>query len=144
MTDTPPPARRASDDWLYGLKRIPNIFLYGDITFACVVLGMGMILWGVLGLLRPIDLQWFAAGFALEVAPWLWGVNHLLVGVGFIHVAVRHFPRGRCLLLGTYGAVAWTWIMMGRPSSSFSSGVTLNIIIVFMSMLIVQRSGAKK
>lgn len=138
---TTPPLRRANDGLFYALKRIPDILLYGDITFACTVLGFGMIMWGTFGLIRPIDLQWFAGGFAFEVAPWVWGFNSMAVGTGFIHVAVRHFPRGRCLLLGTYGAVVWTWVMMGRPNSSFSSGVTLNIIIVFMSMLVVQRSG---
>ena len=126
---------------LYPGKRIWHIIMHGNIEFACVVLGHGMVLWGLIGALHPSDLVWFASGFAFEVYPFVWAINHIAIGLGFIYVGTHYLPRWPCLLLGTYGAVVWTWIMMSRPSSSLSSGVTLNVIIVFMSMLIVQRSG---
>lgn len=142
--DPAPPVRplvlRAKWAW----EEFTGILMHSDIRFACVVLGLAMGMWACFGLVMRRDLEWFAMGFALEFSPWLWAVNHWVVGLGFIHVALHKLPKGRCLALGTYAAVVWGWIAMGRPASTFSSGVTLNIVIIFMAMLIVQRSGAKK
>lgn len=133
--------RRATDSFKAKLNRIQQILLEGDITFACVVLGMANILWGIFGLIYTPDIQWFAKGFALEFAPWVWALNHALAGLGFIHIAVHGFPKGRSLLFGSYVIMVWTWIAMGRPSATFSSGMTLNLVEILMGAIIVQRSG---
>lgn len=125
-------------------QRLSEILLDSDITFACVVLGFGAILWGIFGLIYPADLVWFAGGFALEVAPWFWGLNSMVVGYGFVHVALHNFPQGRCLMLGSYCIMCWTWIALGRPASSFSSGMTLNFVIIFMGALLIQRTGRRR
>lgn len=125
----------------YSTGRMADIALHGDITFAVMMLGACCILWGSIGLIHIPDLEWYAKGFAFEVAPWVWGINHIGFGVALIHLAVRKFPPGRSLLIGTYGVMCFTWVAMGRPSSSMSSGVTLNFILVFMSACVVQRSG---
>lgn len=123
------------------LSDIQHILTHGDARFAFVVLGLACIFWGVLGLVYTPDIQWFAKGFALEVAPWLWGLNHLLFGLALVRVAVANFPPGLSLLVGSYGCMAWTWIALGRPVSSFSSGMTLNLVVILMSVVLVQRSG---
>lgn len=138
---TPPPLHplHARLKWLGA--RIAQILLTSDIGFACTVLGFASILWGIFGLIYTPDLKWFAGDFALEVAPWIWGVNSILVGCAFIHVAAHDFPAGRSLLLGSYCIMCWTWIALGRPTSSFSSGMTLNFVVIFMGAILVQRSG---
>lgn len=136
-----PPLTKFPERLVWARDRIVDILLHGDITFGCVILGLGMIMWGILGLFHQPDLVWFAKGFALEVAPWLWGMNHMVAGYMFIHCALHHFPPGRSLMFGSYCVMLWTWIAMGRPASSFSSGVTLNFIIILMGAILVQRSG---
>lgn len=120
------------------------IIMQGDITFAIFMLGICCILWGTVGMIHTPDLEWYAKGFALEVAPWLWGVNHIGFGIALMHCAVRSFPAGRSLMIGTYGVMCFTWVAMGRPASSMSSGVTLNFILVLMSAILIQRSGRKR
>lgn len=123
--------------------RVEHIIMRGDITFAILMLGVCCIMWGVIGLMYKPDLEWYARGFALEIAPWLWGFNHIAFGVALIHCAVWNFPPGRSLMIGTYGVFCFTWVAMGRPASSMSSGVTLNFILIFMSALLIQRSGKR-
>jgi hypothetical protein len=126
-------------------KRVPEILLHSDIQFACVVLGLMMIVWSLIGILiRPADIAFFAKDFAFEVAPWLWALNHIACGLGFIHCAVRHFPPGRSLLFGAYAVMVFTWVAVGRPAASFSSGMTLNACVIFMGCVLVQRSGRHK
>jgi hypothetical protein len=122
--------------------QIVDVLLNADVTFACVVLGLSMICWGILaGMYNPGDVKFFSGGFAFEWAPWLWALNHAAVGYGFIHCAVHGFPPGRSLMLGTYCCCVWTLIAVGRPSSSFSSGMTLNFVVIFMGAILAQRSG---
>jgi hypothetical protein len=123
-------------------KKVLDILLNGDVTFACVVLGLSMICWGALAAVyNPHDTAFFSKGFAFEWSPWLWGLNHAFVGYGFIHCAIHGFPPGRSLVLGTYCCCVWTLIAVGRPSSSFSSGMTLNFVVIFMGAILAQRSG---
>jgi hypothetical protein len=130
------------DRLVWVAKESTHILLNGDVTFACVVLGMCMMCWGALAsLYNPGDVKFFSQGFAFEWAPWVWGLNHALVGYGFIHCAVHRFPPGRSLMLGTYCCCVWTLIAVGRPSSSFSSGMTLNFVVIFMGAILAQRSG---
>lgn len=138
-----PPITNLSDRLKWVCDRIIFILLHGDITFACAVLGMAMIMWGVLGLSYTSDLKWFASGFVMEVAPWFWGINHMAAGYAFIHCALHHFPPGRSLMFGSYCVMCWTWIAMGRPAASFSSGMTLNFVIILMGAILIQRSGKK-
>jgi hypothetical protein len=137
------PQRRASDGWFYAFKRIPDILLKGEVDFAFVVLGFSMYVWAALGMLKQSDIVWFAKDFAFEWAPWVWFINYLFAGTMFIHCAVRHYPQGRCLLFGAYCCILWTWVMVGRPTASFSSGWTLNAVVVFMGAVLIQRSGKR-
>lgn len=126
------------------MNDIGKILTEADTRFAFVVLGIACMFWGVLGLIYTPDIHWFANGFAFEVMPWVWGANHLLFGMALIKVAVDGFPPGISLLVGSYGCMAWTWIALGRPVSSFSSGMTLNLVVILMSVVLVQRSGKHK
>lgn len=141
MKIAPPPNSGIRDylDWLIGA--MAYVLMESDITFALVVLGISANLWGMIGLIHQSDLQWFAHGFAFEFSPWVWALNHMIVGWCFIHVALRDLPKGRTLLLGWYVITVWTIIMVQRPNSSFSSGVTLNAVFIFMAGLMIQRSG---
>jgi hypothetical protein len=126
-------------------KRVPEILLQGDIQFACVVLGIMMYLWAFLAvMINPGDIVFFAKDFAFEVNPWVWGLNYVFCGSMFIHCAVRHFPPGRSLLFGAYAVMIFTWVAVGRPVASFSSGMTLNACVIFMGCVLVQRSGRHK
>lgn len=130
----------------YSLARMRYIVLEADPTFAIFILGWCCILWGSIGLVHQVDLQWYAKGFAFEMAPWIWGVNSIGFGIALIHLSVVGLEGnpGRSLLIGTYGIFIFTWVMMGRPNSSMSSGVVLNGIIIFMSGVIIQRSGGRR
>jgi hypothetical protein len=136
-----PPLTRLPERLKWAGKEITDILLHADVTFAFVVLGISMIVWGIFGMIYTPDLEWFAKGFAFEVAPWLWGLNHMCFGYGFIHCALHKFPPGRSLLIGAGAIMCWTWIAMGRPSTSFSSGMTLNFVVILMGAVLVQRSG---
>lgn len=122
-------------------EQVAHVILHGDITFSSVVLGHSMILWACFGLFKTADIAWFASGFAFEWSPWLWALNHAAVGFGFIHCALHKFPPGRSLMLGTYCCCVWTLIAVGRPSATFSSGMTLNIVVIFMGAILTHRSG---
>lgn len=133
--------RRRTDELFYGIKQIPDILLNGDIKFACIVLGFSMIMWATLGQFKQSDIVWFAKDFAFEWPAWLWTLMYYFAGFMFIHCAVRDFPPMRCLLFGTFCVSLWTLVAVTRPSASFSSGWTLNVIVIFMGAVLAQRSG---
>ena len=136
------PARRTSDHSCH--HNISHILLHGDISLACVVLGMMMIAWSAIGLMIvPRDMYQFALDFFI-VAPLFWAFNGAAIGAGFIYVACRGFPAGFTLALGIYGTVIYTWIAVARPVASITSGVTLNLAVIFLSCLLIHRSGARR
>lgn len=141
MSQASPPFLPFFDRLKWFGKEVLNILLTGDITFGCVMLGLSMMLWSAFGMFKTTDIAWFASGFAFEWSPWLWAMNHALVGYGFIHCAIHKFPPGRSLMLGTYCCCVWTMIAVGRPAASFSSGMTLNIVVIVMGALLTHRSG---
>lgn len=141
-TDPAPSCKDLKCRFRWGCNSVTHVLLNADITFASVVLGISMILWGILAaFINPADTKHFSHGFAFEWAPWLWGLNHMAVGYGFIHCALHKFPPGRSLILGTYCCCIWTLIAVGRPAASFSSGMTLNFVVIFMGAILAQRSG---
>jgi hypothetical protein len=141
MSKDSPPFLPFYDRLKWAGKEVLNILLTADITFACVMLGLLMMLWSAFGMFKTTDIAWFANGFAFEWSPWLWAMNHSLVGYGFIHCAIHKFPSGRSLMLGTYCCCIFTLIAVGRPAASFSSGMTLNICVIVMGALLTHRSG---
>jgi hypothetical protein len=134
------PHRRASDQYRTELARI---LIDGDLSLVAVLLGFGMIVWGSIGIfLNPQDLFVFAKDFAFQM-PIFWGINSIGLGFAFLWVAVKKFPAGPCLLLGTYCVTVYTWIAVSRAVSSITSGVTLNLLVIVVGALIIHRSGHK-
>jgi hypothetical protein len=125
----------------FSFERMKFIVLESDPTLAIFMLGWCCILWGMVGLVHQADLAWYAQGFAFEFAPWIWGFNSIGFGIALIHLSVVGLLPGRSLVIGFYGIFIFMWVMMSRPNSSLSSGVVLNGIIIFMSGVIIQRSG---
>ena len=140
MTETPP-FLPLSERLKWAARQTGHILMYGDIRFACVVLGCSMWLWATLGMFRQADIVWFAKDFAFEWAPWIWAVVYYVSGYMFIHVAIHNFPPMRTLLFGTFCVSVWTLVAVTRPTASFSSGWTLNIIVIFMGAMLAHRSG---
>lgn len=116
------------------------ILLCSDISLACFVLGCGLILWGIIaGIMSPKDVFTFAGDMAI-LNPVFWVANYIALGSGFIYVTMRSFPNLPSLFVGGYGTVIWSWIAAYRGSANFTSGVTLNVIVILMSIILIQRS----
>jgi hypothetical protein len=123
--------------------RLREILLDSDATLATFILGAALIVWGVTAVaVAPSDFFTFADSMHVG-SMWFWFANYVLVGAGLILCAFYKFPPLPSLLIGGYAVLAWTWVASARGSANFTSGVTLNIIVIVMGCLIVQRSGRK-
>ena len=138
---TTPPKRRVTDHFGHDLLRIITT---GDLTLAGVLMGFAMILWGLIGVFvsPPVDMQWFVRDFVLSSVPF-WFCNHVGAGAAFIWCSVRKFPHPQSLFLGAYCTMMWTFIAVSRPVASFTSGMTLNLVVILMGVLLIHRSGKK-
>ena len=126
------------------MNRIKEIFLQSDISLASMMLGLGMIFWGLFAVvMAPGDFFTFADSMKFA-GTWFWFCNYVLSGSGFIYVALRRFPAMPSMLIGTHACLVWTWIAAIRGFSNVTSGVTLNFIVITMGLLLVQRSGTQK
>lgn len=124
-------------------SRIHEILLESDLSLSALILGAAMIFWGVTAMvMAPADFFTFADTMRLGTT-WFWFWNYTMVGAGFMCCAVRKFPPLTSLLIGGYAVLAWTWVASMRGSANFTSGVTLNAVVIVMGCLMVQRSGAK-
>lgn len=125
------------------MKRLNEIFLESDLSLAAMLMGICLVLWGLVAfIVSPSDFYSFSRDMKLG-SPWLWLANYLVVGALFVAVAYHKFPPLPSLLVGTYACLVWTWVASVRGSSNVTSGVTLNILVIVMGMLLVQRSGRK-
>ena len=120
--------------------RIQEILMESDLTIAAFILGWGLIFWGIVAaFMAPADLFTFAG--TMRLGPSLfWVLNYILVGMGYIWVSYKRFPSFSSLMIGGYSCLVWTWIAAIRGSSNFTSGVTLNAVVIVMGVLLVQRS----
>ena len=135
---TPHPHRRAGDKFLSDLL---EVLLEGDIRFGGLVLGMAMMMWGVLGaFISPKDITWFAADFVFSNS-WFWFANHFLGGLAWVWCSVKRFPHPQSMLLGSWCVLMWTMIQVSRPSATYTSGMTLNFVVIFMGLMLIYRSG---
>ena len=123
------------------IRRIKEILLDSDLSLSAFILGWAMVMWGVVAVwIAPTDFFTFADTVKLGTT-WFWFWNYVAVGAGFIYCACRRFPPLPSLLIGGYGTLVWTWIAAMRGFSNFTSGVTLNAVVIVMGCLMVQRSG---
>jgi hypothetical protein len=136
MNETP--RRRAGDKFFADTL---EVLLEGDIRFAGTVLGMAMMVWGVLAaFVSPNDINWFAGDFVFRQT-WFWFANHFFCGAFWIWCSVKRFPHPQSMLLGSWCVLMWTMIQVSRPSASYTSGMTLNFVVIFMGLMLIYRSG---
>jgi len=136
--DTPMTPRRRLGEQPITLK---YLMLYSDISLSCFILGCGLIVWGVIaGFISPLDIFTFIGDVSVVPYPVFWILNYIVMGVGFIAVTLKGFPRLPSLFIGSYGALIWTWIGSSRGVANFTSGATLNLIVIAMSILLIHRS----
>ena len=125
------------------MKRIKEILLESDLSLASFLLGLGLIFWGLFAInMAPTDFFSFADSMRVGTG-WFWLANYLIGGAGFIAAAYYRFPPGLSLFVGTHACLVWTWIAVIRGYSNITSGVTLNVLVVVMGLLLTQRSGKK-
>ena len=124
------------------LSRIKHILLQSDLSLSTFVLGIALVLWGVIAFFMvPLDLVAFVGDFS-KGTPLLWAINYVVAGIGFVWVTLKGFPAMSSLLVGCYCCVMWTWIASVRNySSNLTSGLTLNLVVIFLALLLIQRSG---
>jgi hypothetical protein len=122
------------------LLRLKEILLESDITLASFMLGWGLFWWGIFAFfLSPQD---FSVVDTQNVMNMFWFFNYVGVGLGYVYVAYRKFPSMTSMLIGGYSCVIWTWVAaMKSTSSNLTSGITLNLIVIAMGILLIQRSG---
>ena len=121
-----------------------DVLAKADMRLSCVMLGLGLMMWGIIGVAYvPHEVTRAASRFALGDNAFLWAMNYFGVGAGYIWVGVRNLPHPQSMLLGCYSAMIWTMIAVARPTDTFTSGVTLNLIVVIMGLMLVQRSGRR-
>lgn len=125
------------------MKRLREILLESDLSLASFLLGLGLIFWGIFAIgMAPQDFFSFADSMRVGNS-WFWLSNYILAGLGFMAAAYFRFPSGLSLLVGTHACLIWTWIAAIRGFSNITSGVTLNVLVVVMGLLLTQRSGKK-
>ena len=125
------------------MNRLKELLLYSELDLAAFILGIGLIAWGIIAFsIQPSDLISFSANM-LVLSTLGWAMNYVLVGVGFVVCAWKKFPATLSLLVGGYACLVWTWVAAVRGASDFTSGITLNIIVIIMGVLLVQRSGQR-
>ena len=122
-------------------QRLHEIFIESDLSLSAAILGVAMVFWGCTALIMtPKEFFDFSDTMKLG-SVWFWFANYTLVGAGFFCCAFRKFPPLLSLLIGGYAVLAWTWVASMRGSANFTSGVTLNAVVIVMGCLMIQRSG---
>lgn len=136
-----PPRRRQGDRFFRDLL---DVLAKGDMQLSAVMMGFGLILWGSIGVIQfPSEVERAAVKFALGSSPILWALNYIGVGMAFIWVGVKKFPHPQSVLLGSYCAMIWTMIAAARPTENMTSGTSLNVVVIIMGLMLIQRSGRK-
>jgi hypothetical protein len=108
------------------------------------MMGLGLIMWGLIAaVMAPSDLYTFSNNLHFGTTAF-WIANYIVVGILYITAAIRNHPPMLSLLVGGYSTLIWTWIASMRGTANFTSGVTLNIIVIVMGLLLVQRSSIHK
>lgn len=126
------------------MKRINEILMDSDLSLSAFILGAALILWGMTAvIMAPEDFFTFADTMHVG-STWFWFANYVLIGFGFMCCAYRGFPPLMSLLIGGYAVLAWTWVASMRGTANFTSGVTLNAVVIVMGCLMVQRSGKQR
>lgn len=122
------------------MKRIKYILLEADITLASFMMGLALVAWGLVAVFKAPN-DFFAFSDAMRIGnTWFWLFNYLSAGAGFLYVAYKNLPSMPSLLIGSYAILVWTWVASIRDASNLTSGVVLNLIVILMGLLLVQRS----
>lgn len=125
-------------------ERFKFIMLESDISFAVFWMGVGLILWGVIAVVwAPGDFLTFAGDMSKVVPALVWFFNYVGCGVLFVCIALKDFPPAPSLLASLWSVLAWTYIAGIRGFSNFTSGVSLNILVIVIGLMIAQRSRVK-
>ncbi len=125
-------------------SRIKYIFLESDLSMSSLIFGMSLMLWGMVAIMiGHVDLLAFAGPTKTIIANWIWALNYIVLGACFITVAILNHPSLLTMLVGAYASLVWTWIASIRQFPVLTSGVTLNIFVVLMGVLLIVRSRKK-
>lgn len=138
------PKRRASDRMFEDFLRLRDILLNGHIDFASVVLGFAMMVWATLGQFHQADIAWFAKDFAFQWSGAVWTTVYYVCGFMFVYLPLRTYPPVLTLVFSTFCISLFSMIAVSRPSASFTSGWTLNVVVIFMAAVLAQRSGVRR
>lgn len=123
-------------------SRLKEILLKSDLSFASFVLGVAMFVWGLVAvIMAPGDFFTFSQDMRVSWGMWFWFLNYTVVGISFMVIALHNFPPIHTLITGGYATMVWNWIASTRGYSNFTSGVTLNFVVIFLGIMVVYRSG---
>ena len=133
------------------MRRLHEIFCKSDISLAAFMVGLALAIWGLTALLiQPQDLTAFAnhmsnASLIKSIHGYVWGLAYVTVGLGFMHQAYRNFQPVPSLLVGSAAVIIWFWILTVRSITltNFTNGITLNVLVIIMGALLIQRSTTK-
>jgi hypothetical protein len=122
-------------------KEALDIILHADFQLAGLMLGLSMVMWGCIStFVAPNDIAWFAQDFIFQSTVF-WFINHTGAGILWIYASVKKYPHPLSMLLGSWCAMMWTFVQVSRPTSTYTSGMTLNFVVIAMGILLVYRSG---
>lgn len=133
------------------MRRLHEIFCKSDISLAAFMVGIALTVWGLTALLiQPQDLNSFAAhmsnaSFIKSIPGYVWALAYVSVGLGFMHQAYKKFQPIPSLLVGSAAVIIWFWILTVRSVTltNFTNGITLNVVVIIMGALLIQRSTTK-
>lgn len=85
------------------------------------------------------------ASFIKSIPGYVWGIAYVSVGLGFMHQAYKKFQPIPSLLVGSAAVIIWFWILTVRSVTltNFTNGITLNVVVIIMGALLIQRSATK-
>lgn len=125
-------------------ERLKFIMLQSDISLSVLLMGCGLVAWGTIAVIwAPSDLLTFAGDMSKVLPAWFWVWNYVGCGALFIYIALKEFPPVPSLFAALWSVLGWTHIAAIRGFSNFTSGVSLNILVIVVGLLIAQRSRVK-
>lgn len=123
------------------LSRLRYVLLESDPSLAGLMFGIALLVWGFVAInIGKHDLIAFAGPLNAVFASWVWVLNFIGLGVLFLVVTMLNFPPMLSLFVGSYACIIWTWLASLRKFPVATSGVTLNIMVIVMGLLLIVRS----
>lgn len=127
------------------LQYLRHIVIDGDISFAVLMAGLGLILWAGFGLFMFVDdLAAYTKMFPIGNG-FFWAGNYIFCGVAMWILTAYKFPPFSSLLIGSWVCIIWTWAALARMTAvaTFQTGNATSIIYILMGLLIIHRSARK-